>query len=74
MARHYPLTAFEAAEAIPQPTIRAPARPGFWRRAYNAMVAAQQRRAEQEIGFYIEQHGGRLTDYLEREIAEHFHR
>lgn len=71
MARHYPLTAFEAAEVITEPAA-APARVPFWRRAYKAMVAAQQRRAEREVAFYIEQHGGRLTDSLEREIADRF--
>jgi hypothetical protein len=45
-------------------------RPGFWRRVFDRMVAAQQRRAEREIAAYLEGHGGLLTDDMEREIGE----
>lgn len=44
--------------------------PGFWRRAFDRMVAAQQRRAEREIAAYLKSHGGLLTDDMEREIGE----
>ncbi len=46
------------------------ARPGFWRRVFERMVAAQQRRAEREIAAYLRSHGGLLTDDMEREIGE----
>jgi hypothetical protein len=45
-------------------------RPGFWRRVFERMVAAQQRRAEREIAAYLKSHGGLLTDDMEREIGE----
>lgn len=45
-------------------------RPGFWRRVFDRMVAAQQRRAEREIAVYLERRGGLLTDDMEREIGE----
>jgi hypothetical protein len=48
----------------------APANPRkpFWRRAYDAIVRSQQRRAEREIAAYLKNHGGLLTDDMEREI------
>jgi len=48
----------------------APASPRkpFWRRAYDAMMRSQQRRAEREIAAYLNRHGGLLTDDMEREI------
>jgi hypothetical protein len=45
-------------------------RPPLWRRAFDALINAQQRRAEREIGFYLARHGGLLTDGMEREIME----
>ncbi len=45
-------------------------RPGFWRRVFERMVAAQQRRAEREIAAYLGSRGGLLTDDMEREISE----
>ena len=50
----------EAAEAKP-------ARRPFWTRLYDALVQAQQRRAEREIARYLADRGP-LTDELEREI------
>ena len=47
-----------------------PARPSFWRRAYEAMVDSQQRRAEREVARYLASHGGLLTDDMEREIMQ----
>jgi hypothetical protein len=43
---------------------------GFWRRVFDRMVAAQQRRAEREIAVYLKRHGGLLTEGMEREISE----
>jgi len=45
-----------------------PARTPFWRRLYESMIAAQQRRADREIAAYIASRGGSLTDEVEREI------
>jgi hypothetical protein len=42
----------------------------FWRRAFDAVVASQQRRAEREIAAYIASHGGVFTDDIEREIMQ----
>ena len=50
----------EAASAAP--------RKPFWRRAYDAVMRSQQRRAEREIAAYLRRHGGLLTDDMEREI------
>jgi hypothetical protein len=47
--------------------IAAPRRP-IWRRVLDAIVTAQQRRAEREIARFIATHGGVLTDDAEREI------
>lgn len=43
-------------------------RQSFWRRLYNSMIEAQQRRAEREVARYLASHGGLLTDSMEREI------
>ncbi len=51
---------------------RSSERPGFLARALNAIHEAQIRRAEREIARYIETHGSRLTDDLERRIERHF--
>jgi hypothetical protein len=40
----------------------------IWRRVLDAIVSAQQRRAEREIARFIATHGGVLTDDAEREI------
>ncbi|HEU0157849.1 MAG TPA: hypothetical protein VFR00_00980 [Hyphomicrobiaceae bacterium] len=42
-----------------------------WRRAYDAVMQSQQRRAEREIAAYLSRHGGLLTDDMEREIMLH---
>jgi hypothetical protein len=44
----------------------------FWRRAVDAIIASQQRRAEREIEAYLARHGGMLTDDTEREIMQRF--
>lgn len=48
-------------------TEAAPRRP-FWRRVYEAAIAARQRQAEREVAAYVNQHGGLLTDEMEREV------
>jgi hypothetical protein len=43
------------------------ARKPFWGRVFDAIVAAQQRRAEREIVAYLRRHGGLINDEAERE-------
>jgi len=45
-------------------------RKGFWRRAFERLVAAQQRRADREIAAFLARHGGVLSDDMEREIMQ----
>ncbi|MFI4997549.1 MAG: hypothetical protein ACHQAQ_17420 [Hyphomicrobiales bacterium] len=45
-------------------------RPGLWSRLHQAIAQGRLRRVEREIGFFIEQNGGRLTDGMERRILE----
>ena len=40
----------------------------LWRRAFDGIIASQQRRAEREIAAYLASHGGVFTDDTEREI------
>jgi hypothetical protein len=48
-------------------------RPGFLQTFWKALQEAQMHRAEAIVGRYIDQHGGRVTDSLEREIERRFH-
>jgi len=52
----------------------APARAhrGIFRRILAAIERSDQRRIEQEAERFIANHGGRLTDDLERQLTEHF--
>jgi hypothetical protein len=43
---------------------------GFWHRLFDAMVAAQQKRAEREVATYLASRGGLFTDDMEREIMQ----
>ena len=47
-------------------------RPGILARFLAAVTASRRARAEAEIGRFIEAHGGRVTDDLEREISHRF--
>ena len=47
-------------------------RKGLFRRIAAAIERWQQRDTEQEAGRFIAEHGGRLTDDIERELTEHF--
>jgi hypothetical protein len=58
------LTAPESASAC--------ASPGILARIFAAIDRSRQRRAEQEAGRFIANHGGRLTDDIERQIGEQF--
>jgi hypothetical protein len=46
---------------------KAPRRP-LWRRFFDSFVESQQRRADREIARFLANHGGLLTDDMEREI------
>jgi hypothetical protein len=41
-------------------------------RIFAAFARSRERRAEQEAGRFIAEHGGRLTDDIERQLTEHF--
>jgi hypothetical protein len=60
-----------SAAALPGPAESHP-RPGILSRLMAAIVASRRARAEAEIGRFIEAHGGRVTDDLEREISRRF--
>jgi hypothetical protein len=48
-----------------------PPRPGLMRRLLRAFRAAQQRKAEYELGvWFVERHGGKFTDSVERRIEQ----
>ena len=40
----------------------------LWRRFIDAMIHAQERRADREIARYLANHGGLLTDDMERQM------
>jgi hypothetical protein len=44
-------------------------RPGFWRRLLDHVIEAQQRAAQRSVEEYLARNG-KLTDSMEREIAE----
>jgi len=50
----------------------APTRRGIFRRIVAAIARSHRRRAEQEAGRFIAEHGGRLTDDVERQLNERF--
>ena len=64
----YPAQQVASPQAATKPSIR---RRGFWRRLYDAVMLAHQRDAEREIARYVAR-SGKLTDSMEREIAERF--
>lgn len=51
---------------------RAPGSPreGLLRRIFAAFERSHQRRLEREAGRFIAEHGGRVTDDLERQLSE----
>jgi hypothetical protein len=55
-------------------SVQSPARAhkGFFRSISAAIERWQQRDTEQEAGRFIAEHGGRLTDDVERQLTEHF--
>jgi hypothetical protein len=55
---------------VAQATPRKP----LWRRIFDALVEAQQRRADHEIARFVATHGGVLSDDMERQIMQHLSR
>lgn len=45
---------------------------GIFKRISAAIERWQQGHTEQEAGRFIAEHGGRITDDVERQLAEHF--
>ena len=43
-------------------------RKSLWRRLLDAIIESRQRRAEREIARFLANHGGLLTDDMEREM------
>ena len=57
-------TAVETAPAVVAP------RRGLWMRIFDAIWYARQRQADAEIARYLAMNGGKLTDSMEREMAD----
>ncbi len=55
-------------------SVKAPARAhkGLFRSISEAIERWRQRHTEQEAGRFIAEHGGRLTDDVERQLTAHF--
>ncbi|HEY7998963.1 MAG TPA: hypothetical protein VIE87_09100 [Pseudolabrys sp.] len=62
-------------DAVPyEPTPQAkPPRRSLWRRLYDAVMLAHERDAQREIERFVARRG-KLTDSMEREIAERYMR
>ena len=60
------------ARAVEPRTTSARRHHGIVRRLFAAMERWAQRRAEEEAGRFIANHGGRVTDDVERQLSEHF--
>jgi hypothetical protein len=45
---------------------------GILRRLFSAIERSFRRQAEEEAGRFIAEHGGRLTDDIERQLGDHF--
>jgi hypothetical protein len=59
-------------EVLPVQASRAKAaRPGLWRRFVGAVFESRERYVERAAERYIARSGGRLTDEIERQIADH---
>jgi len=54
------------------PKIAQPAKRGLFLRLFDAIEAANKRRAEREIARYLGAAGGKITDEVEREIERRF--
>jgi len=61
-----------SAAALPGNPAEAHPRPGLFSRVLAALMTMQRLRAEAEVARFIDRHGGRITDDLEREISRRF--
>jgi hypothetical protein len=61
---------FHGALPVKASAIPRPARRGFWRALLDAVVASHKNQAQREIEAYVARRGGKLTDSMEREIAD----
>jgi hypothetical protein len=61
-------------DVFTKPSVRpdAPAKRGVLRRILAAVMQSRQRQADREIARFFQDHGGRLTDEIEREIERRF--
>jgi len=57
-------------DMAPAGQVEAAPRRGFWSRVFDAISQTQQRRAEREIARFLANHGGLLTDDMERELMQ----
>ena len=68
-------TTFDArldAQPVTAPArVARPAKPTIARRIWNGLMDVGRKRAEREIGAYIQLRGGRVTDDLERSIERY---
>ena len=64
------LSAFPRIEPYPPPVPAPPPRRSFWYRMIEAVMDAQHRDAERAVAQYVARRG-KLTDEMEREIADH---
>jgi hypothetical protein len=58
-----------ASKGLPPQAAAAP-RPGFWRRVFDTVWYAQQRRAQRDIARVVANRNGLITDALEHEIGQ----
>jgi hypothetical protein len=61
-----------AREALLPIAIRKPVHNGFLRRISAVIERWKQRQIDQEAGRFIAEHGGRLSDDVERQLTDHF--
>jgi hypothetical protein len=48
---------------------KAPAKPALWRRILDTLIESRQKQVDRQIGRYLAERGGRLTDETERELT-----
>jgi hypothetical protein len=75
VARHSDFSSAQPVQSGLRPTTRPaakpPARPAFWRRLLDAVALSHQREAQREVDAFMARRG-KLTDSVEREIANRF--
>jgi hypothetical protein len=48
-----------------------PAEGSFWQRLFHAVIDARLRQQDRRMAQFIQRHGGRLTDDIERQLMSH---